>query len=197
LLDPHALKGSLFDGYDPSVVHEVNAAATSMFHVIESIALDANVVWDTQRDLDPADSSLRMFQLTQHSAPSPYRRAFWLKKLAEFHSEKSRHLEAAINLLELCAHASVVASASGGKLSAPITGDELVFPFIDYKALSESFTCPMDGSVGRGAFLAVKDHAEFFSSEMVLRFVIPRSSRKSNYGNVYHFSSNGGCNAGI
>ena len=111
------------------------------------------------------------YQLTQRSAPSPYRRAFWLKKMADTHKLKERPLEAAINYLELCVHAQIVAASSGDKLPLPLLGAGLVFPFIDFEALSHAFICPADGPVGRNAFLAAKEHVELFGPDSVLQCV--------------------------
>jgi hypothetical protein len=179
--DPSSRAESVFDGYDDSTMNELSSAASAMFSVIESIAIDAKDVWDNSANLDLADATYRIFLLTQRSAPSPYRRAFWLEKMAKMHMKKesnpendqenNRPLEAAINLLELCVHANITAASSGGKLSMPLLGDGLVFPFIDYAALSHAFICPADGPVGSNAFLAAKDHKEFFSSESVAKCV--------------------------
>jgi hypothetical protein len=167
---PASRIGSVFDGYDNPTILELSTAASSMFSVIESIATDAKVVWDsTVEGLDLADATYRMFLLTHRSAPSPYRRAFWLGKLAELHKSNHRYLEAAVNFLELCVHANITAASSGGKVPSPLSGDELAFPFIDYEALSNAFICPSDGPAGRNAFLAAKDHHELFSSESVLK----------------------------
>jgi hypothetical protein len=165
--------GSLFDGYNDAVVQELSSAATSMFSVICSIATDAKVVWDSSKDIDLADAAYRMFLLTQRSAPSPYRRAFWLQKLSDLHKDNDRPLEAAINLIELCVHANITAALSGGKMPIPLLGDGLVFPFVNFEALSASmaFVCPTDGPVGHNAFLAAKDHKELFAMEHVLQCV--------------------------
>jgi hypothetical protein len=165
---PTSRTGSVFDGYDDKFVHELTSAASSMFSVIGSIATDAKVVWDTSKDLDLADATSRMFLLTQRSAPSPYRRAFWLQKLSDLHKENDRPLEAAINLIELCVHANITAASSGGKLPMPLLGDDLTFPFINFEALSKAFICPADGPVGRNAFLAAKEHKELFAPEHIL-----------------------------
>ncbi len=164
----------MFDGCDDKFIQELSSVAPSMFSVIESIAMDAKVVWDSSLVSGLADASYRMFLLTQRSAPSPYRRAFWLKKLAELHKKNERPLETAINLLELCVHANITAASSGGKLPLPLLGDELVFPFIDFEALSRAFICPADGPVGRNAFLAAKDHKELFAQEYILQCVAGR-----------------------
>lgn len=179
--DPSSRADSVFDGYDDSTMNELSSAASAMFSVIESIAIDAKDVWDNSANLDLADATYRLFLLTQRSAPSPYRRAFWLEKMAKMHMKKesnpendqenNRPLEAAINLLELCVHANITAASSGGRLSLPLLGDGLVFPFIDYAALSHAFICPADGPVGSNAFLAAKDHKELFSSESVAKCV--------------------------
>ena len=174
---PTSRAGSVFDGYDDKIVQELSSAASSMFSVIESIATDAKVVWDTSQKLDLPDATYRMFQLTQRSAPSPYRRAFWLQKLSKLYEENKRPLEAAINLIELCVHANITAeklsaASTGEKLPMPLLGDGLVFPFINVEALSMAFICPADGPVGRNAFLAAKDHKELFASEHILKYVL-------------------------
>jgi hypothetical protein len=169
--DAASRNGSVFDGYDDQTIQELSLAASSMFSVIESIAMDAQVVWHSSFDLDLADATQRIFLLTQRSAPSPYRRAFWLDKMAEMHKKHDRPLEAAINYLELSVHACITAASSGGKLPTCVLGDGLVFPFLDFQALSNAFICPADGPVGRNAFLAAKDHKELFSPECVLKFV--------------------------
>jgi len=170
--DPTLRNESIFDGYDDQTIHELSSAASSMFSVIESIAMDAQVVWQSSKNMDLADATHRMFLLTQRSAPSPYRRAFWLQKMAQMHKKNNRPLEGAINYLELCAHACITAASSGGKLPIPLFGDGLQFPFIDYEALSSAFICPADGPVGRNAFLAAKDHKELFGQEYVVQCVL-------------------------
>ena len=169
---PASRAGSVFDGCDGSFIQELSSVAPSMFSVIENIAIDAEVVWSNSLKSGLADATYRMFLLTQRSAPSPYRRAFWLEKLAELHRNNERPLETAVNLLELCVHANITAASSGGKLPLPLLGDELVFPFIDFEALSRAFICPVDGPVGRNAFLAAKEQEKLFAQEHILQCVI-------------------------
>ena len=167
---PASRSGSVFDGFDEQTIEEMSSAASRVFAVTESIAMDANRVWGSS-NVDLADTTYRIFQLTQRSAPSPYRRAFWLKKMADTHKQKDRPLEAAINYLELCVHASITAASSGGKLPLPLMGTGHVFPFVNFDELSHAFICPADGPVGRNAFLAAKEHVELFGPEGVLECV--------------------------